>query len=454
MLPPLPSARSGTDRSVANRSSSARSVAARVAAVVTGVLGDLPVRIRAWDGSEVGPVGAPVVVLRSRRGLRRLLWDPDELGLARAYVAGEIDVEGDLGDALSCVWTVVRGRRPGLPGWRDRLRWSLTALRLGVLGRHPAPPPEEAGLTGQKHTPGRDSDAISYHYDQGNQLYAALLDEHMAYSCAYFRADPAHDPGAQDGSYGITEAQRDKLELICAKLGLQPGMRLLDVGCGWGSLLLYAAERHGVHATGVTISAQQRDHVEKLVAERGLADRVSVALRDYREMLVPVEGRYDAVASIEMSEHVGEEQYPSYAATLHRLVRPGGRVLVQAMSHPSAPGGGAFIERYVAPDMHMRPVWDTAEMLSRPGLELRDVESIREHYAWTVRAWARTLEERWDDVVGLVGLAAARIWRLYLAGGELTFAENRMGVDQLLLVRPEDDGRSGMPATHGEWVLS
>ena len=434
--------------------SSDRSVAGRLATVVRDVLGELPIRIRAWDGSEAGPPDAPVVVLRSRRALRRLLWNPDELGLARAYVAGEIDVDGDLAEGLSRVWALLRTHPPALPGPADRLRWAVTAVRLGVVGRRPAPPPQESVLAGEKHSARRDSDAISYHYDQSNELYAALLDQHMAYSCAYFRADPAHDPGAGDGSYGITEAQRDKLELVCRKLGLVPGMRLLDVGCGWGSLILYAAEHHGVHATGVTISAQQRDHVEKLVAERGLADRVTVRLQDYRDVPVPAQGPYDAVASLEMSEHVGQEQYPAYAAALHRLVRPGGRVLLQAMSHPSAPGGGAFIERYVAPDMHMRPVWETAAMLARPGLELRDVESIREHYVWTVQAWADTLEQRWDEIVGLIGEPAARIWRLYLAGGGLTFAENRMGVDQLLFVRPGDDGASGMPPTRAVWALS
>ena len=435
-------------------SSPARSVAGRLAGVVTEVLGELPLRIRAWDGSEAGPAGAPVVVLRSRRALRRLLWDPDELGLARAYVAGDLDVDGDLAEGLSRVWALVRSRPPALPGVRDRLRWAATAVRLGVVGRRPAPPPQEAVLAGEKHSTARDGEAISYHYDQSNDLYAALLDEHMAYSCAYFRADPAVDPGAADGSYGVTDAQRDKLELICRKLGLEPGMRLLDVGCGWGSLILYAAEHHGVRATGVTISAQQRDHVAKLVADRGLADRVEIRLQDYREVPVPVEGPYDAVASIEMSEHVGQEQYPAYAATLHRLVRPGGRVLVQAMSHPSAPGGGAFIERYVAPDMHMRPVWETTALLSAPGLELRDVESMREHYDWTVQAWADRLDEHWDVVVGLIGEAGARIWRLYLAGGGLTFREGRMGVDQLLFARPRPDGGSGMPATRGDWVLS
>ncbi|HEV7211762.1 MAG TPA: cyclopropane-fatty-acyl-phospholipid synthase family protein [Blastococcus sp.] len=429
------------------------STADRLAALVGDVFGGaLPLRLRVWDGSEAGPPAAPVVVLRSRKALRRLLWDPDELGLARAYVAGEIDVDGDLAEGLARVWALVRSTPPARPGLRDRLRWAGTALRLGVVGPRPAAPPEEAVLDGEKHSTGRDSDAISYHYDQSNDLYAALLDEHMAYSCAYFRADPATDPGAADGTYTVTEAQRDKLELICRKLDLRPGARLLDVGCGWGSLILYAAEHHGVRATGVTISAQQRDHIEKLIAERGLADRVTVRLQDYREVPVPAEGPYDAIASVEMSEHVGQDQYPAYAATLHRLVRPGGRVLIQAMSHPSAPGGGAFIERYVAPDMHMRPTWDTVALLAAPGLELRDVESIREHYAWTVRAWAERLEERWDEVVGLVGEAGARIWRLYLAGGGLTFAENRMGVDQLLFVRPQADGRSGMPATRAGWV--
>lgn len=430
-----------------------RTVAARLADVVEGMLGDLPMRIRGWDGSQAGPAGAPVVVLRSRAAVRRLLWDPDELGLARAYVAGELDVEGDLAEALSRVWALVRRRPPAHPGLPQRLRWAGLALRLGVVGARPAPPAQEAVLTGEKHGSDRDSDAISYHYDQSNDLYAALLDEHMAYSCAYFRADPTTDPGAADGTYTITDAQRDKLELVCRKLGLQPGMRLLDVGCGWGSLILYAAEHHGVHATGVTISARQRDHVEKKIAERGLGDRAAVRLQDYREVPVPPEGRYDAVASIEMSEHVGQEHYPVYAATLHRLVRPGGRVLLQAMSHPRSPGGGAFIERYVAPDMHMRPVWETAELIGRSGLELRDLESLREHYAWTVGAWARTLEERWPEVVDLIGEPAARIWRLYLAGGALVFAENRMGVDQLLFVRPGADGASGMPATRSAWAL-
>jgi cyclopropane-fatty-acyl-phospholipid synthase len=429
--------------------------AGRLTALAEQALGvPLPLRIRAWDGSETGPPDAPTLVVRHRRALRRLLWNPDELGLARAYVAGDLDLDGDLADGLSRVWSLVRSRPPALPGVRDRLRWAGTALRLGVVGRRPAPPSQEAALAGEKHSADRDGAAISYHYDQSNDLYAALLDEHMAYSCAYFRADPALDPGAADGSYGVTEAQRDKLELICRKLGLQPGMRLLDVGCGWGSLILYAAEHHGVHAAGVTISAEQRDHVEKLVAERGLADRVTVRLQDYREVPVPAEGPYDAVASIEMSEHVGQEQYTVYAATLHRLVRPGGRVLVQAMSHPSAPGGGAFIERYVAPDMHMRPVWETVALLAAPGLELRDVESLREHYDWTVQAWGRRLEQRWETVVGLVGEAGARIWRLYLAGGGRTFREGRMGVDQLLFARPLPDGGSGMPPTRRDWALS
>ncbi|HVU92613.1 MAG TPA: cyclopropane-fatty-acyl-phospholipid synthase family protein, partial [Jatrophihabitans sp.] len=243
------------------------------------------------------------------------------------------------------------------------------------------------------------------------------------YSSAFFER-----PGQ-----ALADAQRAKLDLVCCKLQLEPGQRLLDVGCGWGALVLHAAEHYGVRATGVTLSARQRDLVAKRIADRGLADRVEVRLQDYRD----VTGTFDAVSSIEMGEHVGEEQYPAYLRVLHGALRPGGRLVLQQMSRHlgTAPGGGPFIEAYIAPDMHMRPMWQTVRHLQDAGFEVRDVQAMREHYVTTVRHWLDTLESRWPEFVALVGEQTARVWRLYLAGGALAFEEGRMGVDQYTATR-------------------
>ncbi|MCX2952917.1 SAM-dependent methyltransferase [Lentzea sp. NEAU-D7] len=397
----------------------------------------LPIGFRAWDGSVAGPQDGTVLVIRSRDALRRLVWSPNELGLARAYVSGELDVEGDLATGLSQIWGLVRQgvtRRPRLSEVA-KLAW-----RLKVLGPNPDAPKEEARLRGALHTKSRDRDAISHHYDLSNDFYRLVLDPSMAYSCAYFTSED--EPLAQ--------AQHNKLDLVCRKLGLEPGMRLLDVGCGWGSMIIHAAKHYGVHATGVTISAQQRAHILERIEAEGLTGRVEVRLQDYREVR---DEPFDAISTIEMGEHVGESNYPEYASTLHRLLKPEGRLLLQQMSRGrNAPGGGAFIESYVAPDMHMRPVSRTTGFLEDAGLEIRDVHALREHYVWTVRAWAQTLEERWDEVVALVGEGQARVWRLYLAGGALTFEEGRMGVDQILAVRRSENGRSGMPRVRRELV--
>ncbi|WP_435614203.1 class I SAM-dependent methyltransferase [Streptomyces coelicoflavus] len=416
----------------------------RLAALVEDALGGpLPVRLRAWDGSETGPADGPVVVVRSRRALRRLLWQPGELGLAQAYVTGELDVDGDLADGLRRMWAATRERRlhPPRLSLADRARAAGTAVRLGAVGPRPATPDSQARLRGGLHTRSRDRAAISHHYDLSNDFYRLLLDETMAYSCGVW-ADEHTDANAAD-------AQRAKLELICRKLDLTAGSRLLDIGCGWGSLTLYAAERHKARVTAVTLAGEQAAHVREQVRERGLEDRVEVVRQDYRDI---TGGGYDAVSTIEMGEHVGDSEYPAFTASLHRMVRPGGRVLVQQMSRgPGAPGGGAFIEAYIAPDMHMRPLGETVQLLEDAGLEVRHIESLREHYVRTVAAWERTLEERWDEFVALVGKETARVWRLYLVGGALAFEQRRMGVDQILSVRPTAEGVSGMPATPGEW---
>ncbi|MHB9848598.1 class I SAM-dependent methyltransferase [Streptomyces krungchingensis] len=416
----------------------------RLAALAEDALGGpLPMRLRAWDGSEAGPADAPVVVVRSRRALRRLLWQPGELGLAQAYVTGELDVEGDLADGLRRMWGAVRERGAHAPRLTpaDRARAAAAALRLGTVGPPPPAPASQARLRGGLHSKARDRAAISHHYDLSNEFYRLLLDETMAYSCGYWTSD---EPG-----FTQADAQRAKLELICRKLGLVPGARLLDIGCGWGSLTLYAAEHHKAQVTAVTLAREQAAYVRGRIRERGLEHRVDVVCQDYRDI---EGGAYDAVATVEMGEHVGDAEYPAFAAALRRLVRPQGRVLVQQMSRGTiAPGGGAFIEAFIAPDMHMRPLGQTVGMLEDAGLEVRSVESLREHYVRTVEAWHRTLEDRWDDVVRLVGEETARVWRLYLVGGALAFEERRMGVDQILAVRPTAHGRSGLPATPRAW---
>lgn len=404
--------------------------------------GPLPVHLVAWDGSRAGadPDSAPTVHLRSPDALRRLLWSPGELGAAQAFVTGEIDVEGDVGDALRQVREELASRRPSA-GVAARARavagLGLLVRELGLLRGRPAPPASQAVVTGRLHSLLRDRTAISHHYDLSNDFYELILDRQMAYSCGYVTHEGADLlRGAEDEAYTLEQAQFDKLELVCTKLGLHTRreQRFVDVGCGWGSLTLHAAREHGARVLAVTISREQQAFVQARALEQGVADRVEVRLQDYRE--VPESG-FDAVASIEMGEHVGDRNYPLYARTLHRLAAPGAHVLVQQMSRPGKhPGGGPFIESFIAPDMSMRPVGDTIGLLEKGGLELRGVQALREHYAWTVRSWERRMAERRDEVVALVGEEVTRVWELYLAGGAWTFEVGRMGVDQLLLRRP------------------
>lgn len=421
-------------------------VAARLAeAAAPFVGGDLPVRLRAWDGSEAGPVDAPLVEIRTPDALRRLVWHPGELGAAQAYVTGEIEVHGDLGEALTHAFAVARERGPtGRPSPAAVAHAVRTLRSLGAVGLPPQPPASQARVRGRLHSPGRDRSAISHHYNRSNEFYSLLLDPQLAYSCAYFTWP----------DQSVEEAQRAKLDLVCRKLGLEPGMTLLDVGCGWGSLSLHAAEHYGAHVTGVTTAVEQKRFIDRRIHERGLEDRVEIRLQDYREVVSTGstdsadEGLFDAVGSLEMGEHVGERHYPAYVDVLRRAVKPGGRVLVQQMSRTGRhPGGGPFIESFIAPDMHMRPVGETVAYLAAGGLEVRDVHALREHYVLTVAGWLENFERHLPQLTALVGEEVVRVWRLYLVGGALAFRDGRMGVDQILCVRP--GGRHTLPLVRG-----
>lgn len=417
---------------------------------------DLPIRLRAWDGSEAGAPGAPVVVIRDKRALRHIIWKPGELGVARAYVQGDLDVEGDLGDGLRAMWNAVRDARladgrAGRPkiGPKQAAKAVALAVRLGAIGRRPPAPDAESHLTGELHSKERDRAAISHHYDLSNDFYELILDPNMAYSSG-FHVTP---------DMTLEEAQTAKLHLICRKLGLRPGMKMVDIGSGWGSLTLFAAEHYGVHVTGVTLSIEQRDYVMGKAAERGLTDRVDVSLRHFRDLEASGvhDGEIDAIASIEMGEHVGDAEYVVFVESIHRYLKPGGRALIQQMSRSNdapgdSPGGGPFIETYIAPDMHMVPLAKTIGRIAASGLEIRDVQAMREHYPQTVAGWARQLEDNWDAAVKLIGEENARVWRLYLVGGALAFEENRMGVDQILSVKPSARGVSGMPTSPLDWL--
>ena len=431
-------------------------IAARLLSLAEDAMGlKLPIRLRAWDGSEAGLAGGPVLVIRDKKALRHIMWSPGEIGVARAYVQGYLDVEGGLAEGLRAIWGAVREARAvdpeaAKPHLRPRViaRAAALGLRTGGVGRRPDIPDAESQLIGDLHSRERDQAAIAHHYDLSNDFYELILDESMAYSCG-FHATP---------EMTLAEAQRAKLDLICRKLGLEPGMRMLDIGSGWGSLMLHAAEHYGVRVTGVTLSGEQRDFVMKRATERGVQDRVDVSLRHFRDLegAGVTAGSMDAVASVEMGEHVGEAEYVEFAESIHRYLRPGGRVLIQQMSRSNgrssdSPGGGPFIETYIAPDMHMKPLPTTIGLIHDAGLEIRDVQAMREHYPLTVAAWSRNLEQQWSTAVALVGEEMARVWRLYLAGGALAFEENRMGVDQILAVKPSSTGVSGMPASPKEW---
>ncbi|HEY7105650.1 MAG TPA: cyclopropane-fatty-acyl-phospholipid synthase family protein [Acidimicrobiia bacterium] len=403
-----------------------------IAELVAGLFGpDLRVVVRAYDGSSAGPADAgATLVIRSPDAFRRIVQSPGQLGVGRAYVAGDLDVEGDIFEALEMRNAFQRVRL-------DRSEWLHAAKLIGASALRPiAPPPEEARLRGGRHSRERDAAAIAHHYDVSNDFYRIVLGPSLTYSCAVW-ASP---------DITLEEAQAAKYELICRKLDLQPGMRMLDVGCGWGGMVMHAAEHHGVDAVGVTVSRRQAELAEKRVAEAGLSSRVQIRLQDYRDI---DDGPFDAVSSIGMFEHVGLSQLETYFRGLYALLPPQGRLLNHGISRPAGKYRArfqqrSFINRYVFPDGELHEVGSVISAMQRCGFEVRHDESLREHYALTLRAWVRNLEAGWDDAVAAAGEARARIWRLYMAACAVAFEDGNTQVHQVLGVKA-NGGRSGMP---------
>jgi cyclopropane-fatty-acyl-phospholipid synthase len=404
-----------------------------LAPLVDEVLGgDIPLAVEAYDGSRAGPDDAPTtLVVRSPDALRRILTAPGELGLARAYVAGDLDLDGDIWELLA-----LRDRMPDV-----RLAPRALLRLVDELGgwrevRRLAPPKEEARLHGRRHSRARDAAAISHHYDVSNAFYRLVLGPSMTYSCAVF-----HDP-----TDSLEDAQANKYELICRKLGLEAGMRLLDVGCGWGGMAMHAAQHHGVRAVGVTLSTRQGELAAKRVAQAGLSGQVEIRVQDYREV---DDGPFDAISSIGMFEHVGEAKLGEYFTRLRRLLHPEGRLLNHGISHP--PGLRArlprrsFINRYVFPDGELHEVGRVVSLTQESGFEVRHLETLREHYGLTLRRWVDNLEASWDEAVDEVGEPRARVWRLYMAASATNFEAGRTQIHQILSTPTTDDGDSGMP---------
>ncbi|MEJ2578620.1 MAG: cyclopropane-fatty-acyl-phospholipid synthase, partial [Kineosporiaceae bacterium] len=376
---------------------------------------------------------------------------PGELGLVRAYVNGDLDVDGDIVAALDLpdvIARVAHHQRIGLTG-RQRLRAVATARRLGALGPPPRRPAEEIRRRrGALHSRARDAVSVSHHYDVGNDFYRLVLGPSLVYSCAYWTRPPSP-------SYALEDAQRDKLDLICTKLGLRPGMRLLDVGCGWGSLAIHAAARYGVDVVGVTVSQEQAALARRRVAQEGLTDRVDIRLQDYREV---TDGPYQAISSVGMFEHVGRSRTAVYAQALMSLLVPGGRLLNHAIaSVRSVPASNSmnrsgFLDRYIFPDGQVLPLSTTLDALEHAGFEVRDVEALREHYGLTLRAWADNVRDHWDAALGQVPASRARTWLLFLAASALAFEHGNLTVHQVLAVRQTDRAGSGIPRTRREWM--
>jgi cyclopropane-fatty-acyl-phospholipid synthase len=399
---------------------------------------DAPVEFLAYDGSKAGAEDSPVrITVRSPTAVSYLAQAPGGLGLARAYVSGHLDVEGDMYAALA---RMIHAQRMDLD-FPERLKLLRQLGGPKVLLPRVPPPPQEVRvnrrwLSGRRHSKARDASAISHHYDVSNTFYEWVLGPSMAYTCACYPSEDA----------SLEEAQANKFDLVARKLGLRPGMRLLDVGCGWGSMVMHAAREYGVHALGVTLSQEQALWAQRAIKDAGLSELAEVRHQDYRDV---AETEFDAVSSIGLTEHIGKAQLPGYFAFLYGKLRPEGRLLNHCITRTDSteparrPDG--FIYRYVFPDGELEAPGYLVSLMHDAGFEVRHEENLREHYAKTLAGWCANLDEHWNEAVAEVGEGKARVWRLYMAGSRLGFERNQIQLHQVLGVRLGANGTSGMP---------
>ena len=409
------------------------------------LFGDLSPRdfaVVLWDGSVwEARTDRPRFTVRLNHpgALRRMFAQANDLSLGEAYIHGDFDIEGELEDVFATVNQLLE--KPFSLGEKIRLAWDLHHLPKRD-GTHDDGDRRAAELNGRQHDPARDREAISYHYDVSNEFYQLFLDKRMAYSCAYFERE--------DESVDIAQAR--KLDYLCRKLRLKKGEAVLDIGCGWGGLMIHAAMHYGVHATGVTLSERQAELANRRIREAGLEDRCQVQVRDYRE--IAGEGVFDKIVSVGMVEHVGVAQLPTYFACAYRLLKPGGVFVNHGITRSAwveAPKGPNFIHAYVFPDGDLMPIHVRLEHAERAGFEVRDVEDLREHYAMTLRQWVQRLQANRHRAIELVGDVTYRVWELFMAGSAHNFAAANLNLYQSVLSKVDPSGRSGLPLTRADW---
>ena len=400
----------------------------------------VPFRFTAYDGSTAGPADSPIHLhLSNERGLSYLLTAPGDLGMARAYVSGDLLLEGvHPGDPYEAMLLLQHEAGMKIPSPAEAFQ-IVRGLGWSYL-KPPPPPPQEALpkwrrlLEGFRHSKTRDAGAIHHHYDVSNRFYEMVLGPSMTYTCAVFSSEHT----------SLEDAQFAKYDLVARKLGLQPGMRLLDIGSGWGGMVRHAARHYGVEVVGVTLSREQAAWAQAAIKHEGLDDLAEVRFGDYRDVR---DTGFDAVSSIGLTEHIGIRNYPSYFAFMQAKLVPGGRLLNHCITRPdnSTTDTGAFIDRYVFPDGELTGSGRIITEIQNLGLEVRHEENLREHYALTLKGWSENLEANWDECVREVGEGTARVWGLYMAGSRLSFERNEIQLHQVLAVKPDATGNAHFP---------